>query len=60
VAAFQLQPQPPPQQEPPEPEMGPEDDDPPFALLPFPCAANTESWIVFFPLSHFGHVIDCF
>jgi hypothetical protein len=31
-----------------------------FALLPFPCAAKTESWIVFFPLSHFGHVIDCF
>jgi hypothetical protein len=40
--------------------MGPEEDDPPPALLPFPCAANTESWIVFFALSHFGHVIDCF
>jgi hypothetical protein len=29
-------------------------------LFPFPGAANTESWIVCFALSHFGHVIAWF
>jgi hypothetical protein len=38
----QLQPQPPPQHEPPDPGAGP-DEDPPLALLPLVGAANTES-----------------
>jgi hypothetical protein len=30
------------------------------ALLPLVGAAKTESWTVFFPLSHFGQVIAVF
>jgi hypothetical protein len=59
LSLGQLHPQPPPQHEPPEPEADP-DEVPPLALLPFPGAAKTESWIVLFALSHFGHVMACF
>jgi hypothetical protein len=47
------QPQAPPQHPPP---LGAED--PPLeALVPFAGAANTDSWMVCFELSHFGHEI---
>jgi hypothetical protein len=59
LSLGQLQPQPPPQHEPPEPDADP-DEVPPLALLPFPCAAKTESWIVLFALSHLGHVMAWF
>ena len=52
-----MQPQPPPQQEP--PEAGPEEE-PPLDFVPLAGAAKTESWIVFFELSHLGQVMDCF
>jgi hypothetical protein len=51
-----LHPHAPPQHPPPD-DAG---DDPPDDLLPLPCAANTDSWIVFFALAHLGHVILVF
>ncbi len=56
-AVLQLQPQPPPQQEPPlaGPDPGDPDDE-----LPLPLGAlNTESCIEFFVPAHFGHAISC-
>jgi hypothetical protein len=57
--ADQRQPQAPPQHPPPEddePDDEPEEEDPPEAFVPLPCAAKTESWMVFLALAHFGHV----
>jgi hypothetical protein len=51
-----LQPHEPPQHPPPEDGA----DEPPEDFVPFEGAAKTESWIVFFVLAHFGHVIFVF
>jgi hypothetical protein len=43
-------------QEPPDDEVDDAEED----LLPFAGAANTDSWMVWRLLSHFGQVIACF
>jgi hypothetical protein len=55
-----LQPHEPPQHPPPEDGAELPEEDPPEDFVPFDGAAKTESWIVFFVLAHFGHVIFVF
>lgn len=45
-----MQPQPPPEDV---------DEEEPAVDFPLEGAAKTESWMVCFALSHFGHVMDC-